>query len=41
METLLGDALLGLCEIARREKIPAEQVLMDRIEELIEANERR
>ncbi len=41
VETLLGDALLGLCEIARREKIPAEQVLMDRIEELIEANERR
>ena len=41
LETLLGDALLGLCEIARREKIPAEQVLMDRIEELIEANERR
>ena len=34
-EKLLGDALLGLCEIARREKIPAEQVLMDRIEELI------
>ena len=41
VETLLGDALLGLCEIARREKIPSEQVLMDRIEELIEANERR
>ena len=41
VETLLGDALLGLCEIARSEKIPAEQVLMDRIEELIEANERR
>ena len=41
VETLLGDALLGLCEIAIREKIPAEQVLMDRIEELIEANERR
>ena len=41
VETLLGDALLGLCEIARREKIPAERVLMDRIEELIEANERR
>ena len=41
VETLLGDALLGLCEIARREKIPAEQVLMDRIGELIEAKERR
>lgn len=41
VEKLLGDALLGLCEIARREKIPAEQVLMDRIEELIEKNERR
>ncbi len=41
VETLLGDALLGLCEVARREKIPAEQVLMGRIEELIEANERR
>lgn len=41
VEKLLGDALLGLCEIARREKIPAEQVLMDRIEELIEENERR
>jgi MazG family protein len=38
-EKLLGDALLGLCEIARREKIPAEQVLMDRIEELIEEKE--
>lgn len=38
-ERLLGDALLGLCEIARREKIPAEQVLMDRIEELIEEKE--
>lgn len=38
-EQLLGDALLGLCEIARREKIPAEQVLMDRIEELIEEKE--
>ena len=39
VEKLLGDALLGLCEIARREKIPAEQVLMDRIEELIEEKE--
>lgn len=39
IEQLLGDALLGLCEIARREKIPAEQVLMDRIEELIEEKE--
>lgn len=39
VEKLLGDALLGLCEIARREKIPAEQILMDRIEELIEENE--
>ena len=38
-EKLLGDALLGLCEIARREKIPAEQALMDRIEELIEEKE--
>lgn len=38
-EQLFGDALLGLCEIARREKIPAEQVLMDRIEELIEEKE--
>lgn len=38
-EQLLGDALLGICEIARREKIPAEQVLMDRIEELIEQKE--
>lgn len=38
-EQLLGDALLGICEIARREKIPAEQVLMDRIEELIEERE--
>lgn len=38
-ERLLGDALLALCDIARREKIPAEQVLMDRIEELIEENE--
>lgn len=34
-ERRLGDALLALCEIARREKIAAEQVLMDRIEELI------
>lgn len=39
MENLLGDALLAICEIARREKIPAEQVLMDRIEELIEEKE--
>ena len=39
VERLLGDALLALCEIARREKIPAEQVLMDRIEELIEEKE--
>lgn len=39
VERLLGDALLALCEIARREKIPAEQVLMDRIEELIEERE--
>lgn len=39
VEKLLGDALLGLCEIARREKIPAEQVLMDRIEELIDEKE--
>ncbi len=39
-ERLLGDTLLLLCEIARREKIPAEQVLMDRIEELIEEKER-
>lgn len=39
VEKLLGDALLALCEIARREKIPAEQVLMDRIEELIEEKE--
>lgn len=40
VERLLGDALLALCEIARREKIPAEQVLMDRIEELIEEREK-
>lgn len=39
IEKLLGDALLGLCEIARREKISAEQVLMDRIDELIEEKE--
>lgn len=39
VEKLMGDALLGLCDIARREKIPAEQVLMDRIEELIEEKE--
>lgn len=39
IEKLLGDALIGLCEIARREKIAAEQVLMDRIEELIEEKE--
>ena len=39
VEKLFGDVLLGLCEIARREKIPAEQVLMDRIEELIEEKE--
>ena len=38
-EKWLGDALLALCEIARREKIAAEQVLMDRIEELIEEKE--
>ena len=39
VEKFLGDALLGLCEIARMEKIPAEQVLMDRIEDLIEKYE--
>ena len=39
VEKWLGDALLALCEIARREKIAAEQVLMDRIEELIEEKE--
>lgn len=39
VERLYGDALLALCEIARREKIAAEQVLMDRIEELIEEKE--
>ena len=39
VERLLGDALLALCEIARKEKIPAEQVLTDRIEELIEEKE--
>lgn len=41
VERRLGDALLALCEIARREKIPAEQVLMDRIEELIEEKEKK
>lgn len=40
MERLLGDALLSLCEIARREKIAAEQVLADRIEELIGEKEK-
>lgn len=40
VEELLGDALMALCEIARREKIPAEQILMDRIEELIEKEEK-
>lgn len=39
IETLLGDVLMNVCEIARREKIAAEQVLMDRIEELIEEKE--
>lgn len=39
LERLFGDVLLSLCEIARREKISAEQVLMDRIEELIEEKE--
>lgn len=39
LERVLGDALLALCDIARREKIPAEQILMDRIEELIEEKE--
>lgn len=38
-EKLLGDVLLSVCEIARREKITAEQVLMDRIELLIEEKE--
>lgn len=41
LEKLFGDTLLALCEIARREKIPAEQILMDRIEELIEEKEER
>ncbi len=40
IEALLGDVLMGVCEIARREKIVAEQVLMDKIEELIEEKER-
>lgn len=40
MERLLGDALLSLCEIARRRKIAAEQVLADRIEELIGEKEK-
>lgn len=39
LERLFGDALLALCEIARREKIPAEQVLTDRIEDLIDEKE--
>ena len=41
LERVFGDALLALCDIARREKIAAEQVLMDRIEELIEDKEGR
>ncbi len=40
IEALLGDVLMSVCEIARREKIAAEQVLMDKIEELIEEKER-
>lgn len=39
IESLLGDVLMNVCEIARREKIAAEQVLMDRIESLIEEKE--
>lgn len=35
IEKLLGDLLMGACEIAKREKIAAEQVLMDRIEQYI------
>lgn len=40
VEKLLGDVLIGVCEVARREKIAAEQVLMDRIENLIEEKEK-
>ncbi len=40
IEKLLGDVLIGVCEVARREKIAAEQVLMDRIENLIEEKEK-
>ena len=41
VEKLLGDVLLEVCEIARREKIAAELVLMDRIEELIDEKEKK
>ncbi len=40
-EKLLGDILLDVCEVARRGKIPAEQLLNDRIEDLIDAKEGR
>lgn len=39
LEKLLGDILMGVCEVAGREEIAAEQVLMDRIENYIDEKE--
>lgn len=41
MEKILGDMLLAMCDIARVNKIPAEQVLMDRTDDLIGQYESR
>lgn len=38
-DKLFGDALLLLCEMAKRKKIHVEQELMDKIKELIEEKE--
>lgn len=39
LEQIIGDALIGLSDIARIFKISQEQVLMDRIEDIIEKHE--
>lgn len=41
MEKILGDMLLAVCDIARVNKVPAEQVLTDRTDDLIEQYESR
>lgn len=41
MEKILGDMLLAVCDIARVNKVPAEQILTDRTDDLIEQYESR